>query len=202
VIQVLILCVDVREDGCVLRVEPAANAGIVLRFGQEEGGVVGASHQPPPGSDGLLLHEPPHHGTVRTHVRAVAGLRHYRPLCVPTLEVEALLLFRWGVPEVGGLIRGAIVLTGLAGQDDLFLIRHQRAVGVNKGGILYQSYGKLVTYYQILVMFALVVKLFPLTLDVPFCGYLCPPLCFYQDNSGSVDLQWVPTGHHITIFFV
>jgi hypothetical protein len=71
-------------------------------------------------------------------------------------------LFRWAVPEVGGLVRGARVLTGLAGQEDLLLIRHQRAVGVNESGIFYQSYGELGTYHQILIMFALEVKLFPL----------------------------------------
>jgi hypothetical protein len=99
VIQVIILVIDVGVDGGVLRVEPAANAGIVLQLGQEEGGIVGAGHQPPTGGDGLLLQEQPYHGTVRTHVHAVASLRgHHRPLRAPTLKVEALLLFRRGIP--------------------------------------------------------------------------------------------------------
>jgi hypothetical protein len=136
-----------------------------------------------------------YHGTVRTHVCAVACLRgHHRPLRSLTLEVEALLLFRWGIPEVGGLVRGARVLTGLTGQDDLLLICHLRAVGVNKGGIFYQSYCELVTYYQILLMFALVVKLLSLTLNLPFFGY--------QYNRGSIDLQWVPTGYRRVVFLV
>jgi hypothetical protein len=44
-------------------------------------------------------------------------------------------------------------------------------------------------------MFALVVKLLSLTLNLPFFGYPGPPLHFYQHNRGSIDLQWVPTGY-------
>jgi hypothetical protein len=116
-VQEFILRVDVGEYGCVMGVEPATNAGVVLRFSQEEGGVVVACHQSPTGGNGLLLHEQPNHRAVRTHVRAVAGLRgDHRPLSVSTLKVETLLQFRGAVPELSGLVRGAGFLTGLAGQ--------------------------------------------------------------------------------------
>jgi hypothetical protein len=129
----------------------------------------------------LLLQEQPYHGTVRTHIRAVAGLRgHHRPLRAPTLEVEALLLLRRNIPEVGGLVRSKRVLAGLTGQDDLFL------VGVNKGRVLYLGYGELVTYYQVLIMFALLVKLISLTLNFPFFPDPGPPLRFYQHNCGCI----------------
>jgi hypothetical protein len=100
------------------------------------------------------------------------------------------------------VVRSARVLTGLTGQDDLFLISHQCAVGVNKGGIFYQSYCELVTYYQILVMFALVVKLLSLTLNLPFFCKPGPPLRFYQHNCGSIYLQWVPTGYRRVVLLV
>jgi hypothetical protein len=79
-----------------------------------------------------------------------------------TLKVETLLLFRGAVPEVGGSVRGSRVLTGLAGQEDLLLMGHQRAVGVNESHIFHQGYGDFVTYHQILIMFALMsYPLFP-----------------------------------------
>jgi hypothetical protein len=79
VIQEFILRVEVGEYGRVMGVEPATNAWVVLWFGQEEGGVVGACYQSPTGGDRLLLHEQPNHRAVRTHVHAVAGLRgHHR----------------------------------------------------------------------------------------------------------------------------
>ncbi len=115
--------VEVREDGGEMGVDPATNAGVVLWFGQVEGRVVGTGHQSPTGGDGLLLHEQPNHRAVRTHVCAVAGLRgHHCPLSVSTFKVETLLLFRGAVPEICRPVCGAGFLTGLAGQDDLFLV--------------------------------------------------------------------------------
>jgi hypothetical protein len=38
--QVIILCIDIGVDGCILGLEPATNSGVVLLFGQKEGGVM------------------------------------------------------------------------------------------------------------------------------------------------------------------
>jgi hypothetical protein len=116
--------------------------------------------------------------SVLMYVLSPASVVTTVPFCAPTLEVEALLLFHRSIPEVGGLIRSARVLASLTGQDDLFLVSYKRAVGVYKGSVLYEGYGELVTYYQVLIMFALVVKLLPLTLNFPLFRDPGPPLRF------------------------
>jgi hypothetical protein len=112
------------------------------------GGVVGACYQPPTGGDRHLLQEQPNHGAVCSHVRAVASLcGHHRPLSLPTLKVQALLLLRRGVPEIGCPVSGTGVLTGLAGQENLLLMGDKGAVEVNQRCVLVKGYCNLMTNY-------------------------------------------------------